>query len=78
MTAEVDNLVLEHLIALRNEVATLRTEMRSEFADVKLRLHTVEGHVAALHTDSVRQIAKTEDFDRRLSRIETRLELREH
>ncbi len=42
MNENLDNLILQHLKGLRSEVQTLRSEMHSEFTDVKLRLANVE------------------------------------
>ncbi|WPL16090.1 hypothetical protein Thiowin_01029 [Thiorhodovibrio winogradskyi] len=51
MTENVDNLVLEHLRALRSEIQTLRIEMHTEFKDVKYRLSTLEVAMAAVKRD---------------------------
>ena len=40
--AEIDNLIIEHLKGLRSDLQTMRTEMHSEFRDVKQRLARVE------------------------------------
>ena len=42
MEESIDNLIIEHLKGLRSEVQTLRSEMHSEFRDVKHRLTSVE------------------------------------
>ena len=82
MSENVDNLVLEHLRLLRNELATLRTEMHEEFRDVKLRLGSVESVVVSLRRDAadqmsdvVRQQLRIDQLAERLERIERRLEL---
>jgi len=48
MADNVENIVIEHLRALRSEVQTLRTEMHAEFKDVKLRLSSVESAIASM------------------------------
>ncbi len=41
MTDNIENLLLEHLKALRNEVAILRVEMHDEFRDLKQRVSSL-------------------------------------
>lgn len=38
----IENLILEHLKALRNELQTFRTETRENFEQVKARLQSLE------------------------------------
>jgi hypothetical protein len=47
MTDGMDNIVLEHLRALRADVGDLKNDMR----DVKARLASIESYIATLHTD---------------------------
>jgi tetrahydromethanopterin S-methyltransferase subunit G len=82
MSENIENLVLEHLRALRNEVAGLRTEMHEEFREVKLRLGSVETAVVAVRRDSadqmgdvVRQQLRIDQLAERLDRLERRMEL---
>ena len=82
MDANVDNLIIEHLKGLRCEVQTLRSEMHSEFKDVKLRLASVEGamvgvkhETADIRGDFVRQQVSIDGLLERIQRIERRLEL---
>ena len=42
----VDNLIIEHLRGLRSEVAGMRTEVQSEFKDVKARLSHLDASMA--------------------------------
>jgi hypothetical protein len=42
MTDQVENIILEHLKALRNELRGFQTEVRAEFSDVKQRLQQLE------------------------------------
>lgn len=55
MADNVENIVLEHLKALRNEVKSLRTEMHEEFKDVKLRLHSIEAAIMKVRSESPRK-----------------------
>ncbi len=41
MSDNVESLILEHLKGLRSEVQTVRTEMHTEFKDVKQRIASV-------------------------------------
>jgi len=82
MTENVDNLVLEHLRALRSEIQTLRTEMHTEFKDVKYRLSTLEVAMAAVKrdqaetmADAARQQIRIDQVIERIQKIERRLEL---
>ncbi|MDT0496866.1 hypothetical protein RM530_05745 [Algiphilus sp. W345] len=45
------NIVLEHLRAMRNEIADLKKEMLQGFTNVEHRLGRVEATVGELHTD---------------------------
>lgn len=82
MADNVENIVIEHLRALRSEVQTLRTEMHSEFKDVKLRLSSVESAIVSMKHDGadmrgdyVRQQVSIDNIVERIQRIEKRLEL---
>lgn len=82
MNDNVENLLLEHLKALRNEVRDFRTKTEDEFTEVKLRLSSLErgqakGHAeyADLYGDHARQQAAIDRINDRLSRIERRLEI---
>lgn len=52
MTDGVENIVLEHLIGLRNEVKEFRQEVREELQIIKLRLNSVERTVSGSHDDN--------------------------
>ena len=82
MTDNVENLVIEHLRALRSEVQTLRTEMHAEFKDLKHRMISVENAIvgmkhesADMRSDYVRQQVSIDDLVERIQRIEKRLDL---
>ena len=82
MEESIDNLIIEHLKGLRSEVQTLRSEMHSEFRDVKHRLTSVETTiVSAKHEaadnrgDYGRQQVSIDSLLERIQRLERRLEL---
>lgn len=82
MTAEIENLVLEHLKALRNEVREFRVRMEDDLKDVKLRLASLErgqakshAQFAGLYGESARQQSSIERLAEPIERIERRLEL---
>lgn len=76
------NLILKHLRILRSEIQTLRTEMHTEFKDVKLRMSGIENAMVSVKHDSadirgdyVRQQISIDNIVERIQRIEKRLEL---
>lgn len=82
MTDNVENLILEQLRGLRNQVAGLQGEMRSEFADVKYRINRLETAVAGMRRDEAgqaediaRQQAFLDPLVERIQRIERRLDI---
>ena len=82
MEESIDNLIIGHLKGLRSEVQTLRSEMHSEFRDVKHRLTSVETtivsakHEAAdIRGDYVRQQVSIDSLLERIQRLERRIEL---
>ena len=82
MTENVENIVIEHLKALRSDVQTLRSEMHVEFKDVKLRMSSVETAIVSMkheladtRGDYVRQQVNIDALIERIQRIEKRLEL---
>lgn len=82
MTDNTENLVLEHLRALRNELRDFRTKTENEFQDVKLRLSAIERNqtknhadYAELYGDHARQQAAIDRINNRLDKIERRLDL---
>ena len=52
MTDNVENLILEHLRVLRSEIQTMRTEMHTEFKDVKLRMSSIENAMVSIKHDT--------------------------
>ncbi len=55
MTTEnnTENLVLEHLRAIRNDITAFRSETRAEMNDVKHRLERIEEQIVGLRLDIV-------------------------
>jgi chromosome segregation ATPase len=75
MTENVDNLILEHLKALRNELQTAKADIQGDLRDIKARLASLEHHQAGTYLDSTRQNSRIDELDRRVERIERRLEM---
>lgn len=78
--SKVDNIVLEHLRAIRADVGTLREDM----GEVKQRLTNLEVGQAAIRRDiaslyemSAQTNARLDRLDGRVTRIERRLDLTE-
>ncbi len=78
----VENIIIEHMKGLHSEVATLRSEMQTEFKDVKARLSHLDGSMAGVRRDSAlsaedfaRQQVSIDSLVERIQRIEKRLEL---
>ncbi len=70
---ETENLVLEHLRAIRGDVA----ELKEGQTRLERRLSTVEHHLAALVSAAAYDRADLDSLRRRVERIEHRLELTE-
>jgi uncharacterized coiled-coil protein SlyX len=78
MTDNVENLILEHLRAIRGDITALRDDSR----EVKSRLTSLETAVAGmrreladLYTDVVGQHSRYDRLLERIERLEKRLEL---
>ena len=78
MTDRIDNIILEHLKAIRAELA----EIKADTSDIKLRLHSVDTSVIELRRNNVhlfeddaRQQLSLDKLLERIQRIEKRLEL---
>lgn len=78
MTDNIENLVLEHLKALRNELRDFRTKTENEFQDLRLRFSELEQGQANLYQGFVRQQASLDQVRQRLDNIERRLELHDN
>jgi len=72
-----EDIVLEHLRAVRNDIADLKNEMRGGFKDMRSRLASIEQHGAADAADAARQSAEIDELRDRIERLESRLELRD-
>lgn len=68
MTADIDNLVLEHLRAIRADSADMKRDLR----DVKARLSSIESYIATLHGDQTRTGFTIDDLVTRVERLERR------
>ena len=78
----VDHIIIEQLKALRSDITGMRSEMHTEFKDVKARLNHLDASMAGVRRDGA---LFAEDFARRqvsidslvdrIQRIEKRLEL---
>lgn len=82
MTDNVENIVLEHLRALRNDLREFRTRHDQDMSDIKQRLTTLERGIgsmkrdtAELYDDHARQQASIDRLAERVDRLERRLEL---
>jgi septal ring factor EnvC (AmiA/AmiB activator) len=71
MTENVENLVLEHLRAIRADLADVKREVRENSVQIAL----LGQQLGALTTAVYSGKSEMEDFKRRLERIERRLEL---
>ncbi len=78
MTDQIDNIIIEHLKAIRAELA----EIKSDTADIKLRLHSTDTSVIELRRndvhlfeDGARQQVSLDKLLERILRIEKRLDL---
>lgn len=66
-----ENLVLEHLKAIRSELSALRDDV----ADLKADSHGLKSHLAGFMQGEVTQDSSIASIKVRLERIERRLEL---
>lgn len=78
MAGKVENLILEHLKAIRADIGSLKNDS----SEIKSRLTSVESGIAGLRRDSASQYGDIVDthsrYDRlvhRIDRIEKRLEI---
>lgn len=66
--SNTDNIVIEHLRAVRGDLAELKNDMR----DVKARLGSIENYIAILHGDQARSGGRIDDLVMRVERLEKR------
>lgn len=82
MTEDIDNLLLEHLKALRNELRDFRNEFHSETENLKHRMSALETAMvnvkrevnAGDETDARHQV-QIDQLVERIRRLEKRLDL---
>lgn len=77
MTDDTDNLTLQILRELRNDISTLRTEVRDGLNRVDVRLGSVEQSLASMLGVSASDREELQRLKRRIERIERRLELQD-
>jgi predicted nuclease with TOPRIM domain len=70
MTADIENLVLEHLRAIRTDL----TDIKERLGRVELGISTLGQQLGALTTAVYSGRSEFDDFRRRIERIERRLE----
>lgn len=71
MTQEVENLVLEHLRAMRHSLRRLELDV----SDIKIRVSATERHLGEQQLQMSAINICLDHLDERVSRIEKRLEL---
>ena len=74
MNADVENLVLDQLRAIRGDIGDLRREFRSELGDLRQRVSSMERHLANLQGDVALVHQRLDHLSERFERIERRLE----
>ena len=82
MSDNVDNLIIEHLKALRNEVREFRMVNTEEHNDLKARLSHLEAELLGIKrneleiaSEGARQQISIDQIMQRIEKIERRLEL---
>jgi hypothetical protein len=73
MTENVDNLVLEHLRAIRGELG----EVKRRVANIEIELNQMSRMMALLVEGQTHVRTRMTEFEARLERVERRLELRD-
>lgn len=73
MTADIESLVLEHLRAIRADIADLKREVAGNSVQLSAMGQQLAGLTAAVYGSK----SDIDDIKRRLSRVEQRLELTE-
>ncbi len=71
MTAEIESLVLEHLRAIRTDLADLKREVTGNSVQLSAMGQQLAGLTAAVYAGK----SDVDDLKRRMDRIERRLEL---
>lgn len=73
MTEQTENLILEHLRAIRLQLGRIEADV----ADIKGRMTTMEVTTAHLMANDAGQSGRMDRLEQRLVRVELRLELRD-
>jgi predicted nucleic acid-binding Zn-ribbon protein len=73
MTAEIESLVLEHLRAIRSDLADLKREVTGNSVQLSAMGQQLAGLTAAVYAGK----SDIDEIKRRLDRVERRLELSE-
>ena len=73
--ADIENIVIEHLVALRNELKEFRQETREELQIIRMRMNSIERTVSGSHDDNVIVQMRIDKVDEKINKIEKRLEL---
>ncbi|AUB84458.1 hypothetical protein [Candidatus Thiodictyon syntrophicum] len=71
MTAEIESLVLEHLRAIRSDLADLKREVTGNSVQLSAVGQQLAGLTAAVYASK----SDVDDLKRRMNRVERRLEL---
>jgi chromosome segregation ATPase len=71
MTADIENLILEHLRHIRARVDLIADDLGT----VKLRVTSLEAQVASLHADNAIVHQRMDRIEARIAHIERRLDL---
>jgi hypothetical protein len=74
MADNVENLVLEHLVALGNELRIFRLQTEAELGVIKQRLGRLELSVAELGVQSATISVRMDHIDASIARIERQLD----
>ena len=75
MGNETDNIIIEHLKALRNELRSFKQETEENFMVVKNRLSSVEDQLVGIHADIAGLNRRADRIDERLTRMERKNDL---
>lgn len=82
MGSEIDNIIIEHLKALRNEVRDLKLLNTEEHNDIKARISHLESAVISVKRGEVetsseiaRQQVSIDQIVQRIEKLERRLEI---
>lgn len=74
MTEHVENLILEHLRAIRSDIAAMKDNMH----DVKHRLNSIESGIATLRRESSNNYGEIIDNRHMVDKLIERIERIEH